>query len=502
MSAFASIAGEEWVDLREPLDASEPDLLMARMLARLQERAPLSDLYTDYVEGRHALAFISSQYRRAFGAMLAGISDNWCALIVQAASQRLEVQALKGGGSDLADRQLLDLWRREGLELDSGLAFDAACQQGEAYLLVQPYRDAGEARARITVEHPRQFIIARDPADRRRIVAALKAWWDEDAEALYVTLWTPEAIFRRSKRAHDSWLMAREDEAPEMEDNALGVVPVGALLNDPQLLPARPPLSLLVPPHSVPDVAIGLGRSDIADFVSSQDAIDLLLSHMLVSAEFSAFRQRWATGLEVPKDPETGQPIQPFRAAVERVWINEKADGRFGEFAPTDLGNYIQALDWAIRSIASRSRIPPHILMSGSGNWPSGESLDAAEAGMTDKVVAKQRSMGPGISYAMGLAGRIEDITIGAPMIGIDWTAAGRRSESALADSLAKRLTIGVPPQQLWEDYGYSPEQIAEFWDWIDEAREHGLTVGKAAPTPAGAPAAAPGGEIQPPAVA
>ena len=207
---------------------------------------------------------------------------------------------------------------------------------------------------------------------------------------------------------------------------------------------------------------------------------------MLVSGEFAAFRQRWATGLEVPRDPDTGQPIQPFRSAVERVWVNPSADGKFGEFEPTDLANYIQALDWHIRSIASRSRIPPHILMSGSGNWPSGESLDAAETGMTDKVTAKQRSTAPGIGRAMGLAARIEGITVGGPQIGVDWTAAGRRSEAVFADSLVKRLALGVPPQTLWEDAGYSPEQIEGFWDAIDEARAHGLTVG-------GSPAPAPG---------
>ena len=194
MTAPLLSPADDWVELRAPEGASPADVLMARLLRRLQERAPLCDLYTDYIEGRHALAFVSNQYRRSFGAMLAGLSDNWCSLIVQASTQRMEVQALKAGGSARADSLLLDLWRREGLELDSGLGFGAAAQQGEAYLLVQPYLEAGEARARITVEHPRQFIVLRDPSDRRRLLAALKAWWDEDAGALYVTLWTPTAI--------------------------------------------------------------------------------------------------------------------------------------------------------------------------------------------------------------------------------------------------------------------------------------------------------------------
>ena len=42
-------------------------------------------------------------------------------------------------------------------------------------------------------------------------------------------------------------------------------------------------------------------------------------------------------------------------------------------------------------------------------------------------------------------------------------------------DSLVKKLSLGVPPQQLWEDYGYSPEEIARFAVLLREAEQSGL---------------------------
>lgn len=481
-----AVLESELTPLVAPYDATFEELVMARMLAALDERAPLVDIFTDYFEGRHRLAFVSGPYRRAFGQLLAGVSDNWCGLVVAAAVERLEVQAfmVNGGTTPELDARALDIWRREGLDFGASLAFTEAVKIGESYLLVA--RDAATDTARITVEHPRQFIVARSPSDRRVITAALKAWWSDIDDAVYVTLWLPDQIVRRARYRDRAWF----DERAETEPNPFGVVPVAALVNDPQTIPANPPMSLLLPPHNAPEVAIGLGRSDLADIVATQDAIDQNVSNLLLAGEFAAFRQRWATGLEVPRDPQTGEPIEPFRAAVDRVWVSESPDTSFGEFAPTDLRNYIAAIQWLVQSIASRTRIPPHILMSGSGNWPSGESLRAAESGLVSKVRSKMRSFEPAIARALTLALAVEDID--APTIRVDWVDPERKVESAFVDSLVKKLTLGVPPQQLWEDAGYSPEQINRFVELLTQADELGLTAGGGGPTPPSPPPEAP----------
>lgn len=475
------------VSMTAPTDAPPEELLMARLAGELLERAPLVELYGDYYEGRHSLQFVSSPYRRAFGQMLAGVSDNWCSLVVNAGTERIEVQGFHvgDGTDDELNSVALALWRRCGMNVDAGLAFVEASKSGEAYLLVG--QDPGTGLARMSVEHPRQFIVERAPEDRRRLTAALKLWWDDELELLCLTLWTPNGIYRRARGLRQPWFQERPGAELE-EVNPFGAVPVAPLVNDPQMLPALPPTTLLGSPHNAPAVAVGLGRSDLADVVASQNAINQLVSSMLVAAEFSAFRQRWATGLEVPKDPETGEPIQPFRAAVDRVWSSGSPDTRFGEFLPADLGVYIQPIEWLIRSLASRTRIPPHILMSGSGNWPSGETLKAAESGLMSKVHAKMRAFGPAIAYAMSLALGAELGETGAgPSIVIDWLDPERRVESEFVDSLVKKLAMGVPPQQLWQDYGYSDEQIAGFAALLEEARAQGIIAPPAAaPAPTG----------------
>lgn len=460
----------ELAPLRAPTDAGIVDVLIASMLAELDERAPLVDLYEDYFEGRHKLTFLSGPYRRAFAQMLAAVSDNWVPLIISAPTERLHVQGVRAG-DEIQAEAAWTIWRRNGMEEDSDLAFTEAAKHGESYLLAE--RDPLDPRvARLTTEHPRQFIVRRAAGDRRRLVAALKAWFDPDAGEQHVTLWTPESIHRRRRAPGDPWFSPRTDLADDR--NELRRVPVGVLVNEPAMMPSYPPTALLAAPHRAPNVAVGLGRSDMADAISTVDQINVLLCDMLIAAEYAAFRQRWATGLQVPSDPDTGKPIEPFKSAVDRLWISTSPDTRFGEFGATDLANYIRAIQDRIQSLASRLRIPPHILMAGMGSFPSGESLRAAETGLVAKVVAKQRGYAPGILAGLGCACELEGVEL--PVAAeVDWANPESRVESEYVDSLVKKLSLGVPPQQLWEDYGYSPEQIERFARLLREASDSGL---------------------------
>ena len=71
--------------------------------------------------------------------------------------------------------------------------------------------------------------------------------------------------------------------------NPLGDVPVVPLANKPGLLRG--------------------GESDLKPAMPIQNAINKLCTDMLVASEYGAFRQRVLTGVEVPRDPETGKPL-------------------------------------------------------------------------------------------------------------------------------------------------------------------------------------------------
>lgn len=433
-----------------PVEGPEPgtpEWWLERLERALDDRRKTLEGYRDYYEGRHPLAFASEKFRRAFGGLFSEFADNWCDLVVDAVEERLNVEGFRLGGAESqeSDQDAWAIWQRNQLDADSQIAHTEALINGEAYALVWAGPD-GEPE--ITVEHPLEVILECEPGNRRRRAAALKRWTDgTDWQA---TLYLPDAIYKFRRRGAArrptrgrSWERREVADEPWPLPNPLGAVPVVALLNRPRLLTR--------------------GESEIRKVIPLQDAVNKVLADMIVASEFGSFRQRWATGIEIPRDPETNQPIEPFRAAVDRLWMSEDAEARFGEFGETNLANFVGAIEMIVQHIASQTRTPPHYFFL-RGEFPSGESIKSAETGLVAKARRKMRHFGEAweevIRLAFAVAGDERARAFDAETI---WGDPESRTEGEHIDAVLKRQALGIPQEQLWEDAGYSPQQIARF---------------------------------------
>jgi hypothetical protein len=223
---------------------------------------------------------------------------------------------------------------------------------------------------------------------------------------------------------------------------------------------------------------IGGGVSELEDCVPILRRIDKLTLDKMLTSDVAAFKQKWATGLEVPRDPETGQPIETFKAAVDRLWVSENPETRFGSFDATDLSQYLKAIDAEISALAAISRVPAHYLLQANlANPPSAESLVAAESGLVAKVRERQRRFGEAWERTIELclaAGGTERTTLE-----VVWQDAEMRNPAQVADAAVKLQTIGVPQRALWQYVGASPQQLAQ---WTIEAAAAQLAAAAAAP--------------------
>jgi hypothetical protein len=61
--------------------------------------------------------------------------------------------------------------------------------------------------------------------------------------------------------------------------------------------------------------------------------------------------------MDIPVDPETNKPIEPFKAAVDRLWMAEDDGVKFGEFGATDLAPYIKAVESDIQHLAAWAKL-------------------------------------------------------------------------------------------------------------------------------------------------
>ncbi len=422
------------------LTQGSPEWWLRELHKRQLARRPQLDKLENYYAGKHKLQFATPKFKDTFGNLFKAFADNWCDLIVEASVERLEVQGFRLGNSDEADKDAWDVWQRNFLDADSDLAILEAVKLGESAVIVEP----GD-KPRITVEHPTQVIVATDSGDRRRRAAALKVWLN-DWGYLFATVYLPDGVYKFQSSATVDMAGAQVVEWKERDAvehraaNPFGVVPVVPLENAPGMLTG--------------------GKSDLTNAIPVQDAINKLVLDMLVASEFAAMRQRWATGVELPRDDdghEVGDEAS-FVSWMDRVWTAEDSEAKFGEFQAGDLGNYVGAIGLLIQHLSAQTKTPPHYLLGQVVN-ASGDALKAAETGLVSKVRRKQRFMGPGWSEVMRLALRVED----GVRVETSWRDTESRSVGELVDAATKMQSLGVPEDALWEFIGATPQQI-ERW--------------------------------------
>jgi hypothetical protein len=422
-----------------------PDEWVNLLAKRLDERWTRMAVFDAYFEGDHRIAFATAKWREAFGLLLGEAVDNWCPLVVEATAERLQVQGFRFGSGEDADAAAWGIWQANGLDAAADQLHTEAIKLGESAWLVEPPAAGSSDPPRITAEHPSQVIVATDPGDRRVRLAALKRWWDDDGY-VYATLYLPQEIvkFRSAAKAR-AGLSVRWERRPGDPGgpNVLGVVPVIPAPNAPTML--------------------GGGQSDLADCIPIQDALNKLMCDMLISSEYMAYPQRVLLGVEVPLDPVTGQPKQAAQVAFSqsRLLVVENEGAKIDEFSAADLNKYVEARSHLVQGLTAKTRTPPHYVIGQIVN-ASGDALKAAETGLVKKTTRKMPAFGDAHEDMMRLAFLALGDSARASALDAEtlWRNPESRSQAELADSLVKLKSIGVPDRFLWEEYGFSPQQI------------------------------------------
>ncbi|MEU4579969.1 phage portal protein [Nonomuraea sp. NPDC023979] len=409
----------------------------------------------DYYDGNHRLAFAQEKFYEAFGGVFQSRwAENFCALIVDAVAERLRIEGFRMTDDPAADRDAWDIWQRSYMDDDSDSAHVDALIASKSHVLVWADSDGKPV---IQPQSANEMYVLTDPSNRRKRLAAYKEYRD-DWGTLHSRLWLPGRRFYKAIREEGAKSWAEPVEGP----NAFDVVPVVPLLN-------RPRLS-------------GKPISELDRVIPVQDAINKVVIDALVASEFAAFPQRWVTGMELDED-ENGNPVAPFRVALDRMFHSEDPQTAFGQFQAADLSNYVRLAESLTQALASISRIPLHYFLVNSGQPPSGESIKSAEAGLVAKARQRQRSFGESWEEVMRLCFAVMgDPRRDAYRAEVIWSDPEYKSESEHIDALTKLRTLGVPDRQLQEDAGYSPGQIARFdklmAEQVERARVQALVVG------------------------
>lgn len=423
-----------------------------RLNARLDERQKSIRTLNDYYEGDHPLPdvppHVSEEDKSKFRHWMRKNRANWMGIVVESVVERLEVQGIRYGRDQEADAEAWRIAQANYFDIASEFVITDATVTGTSYMTVEPNRD-DEQTPLIWPEHPSQMIVAASTARPLERMAAFKKWLDDDG-FIYAVLYLPDTIVKlRSERPGKAYentkriVWVTRGDGAEFT-NPFGVVPV-------------------VPFHNKARLLTG-GRSEIADVIDTQDRINETLYLRMAAGRYAAHRQLAASGIALEEDPETGKLKRPFRPGVDEMFIAENEQARFTQFAPTDLKNYIDAIESDVRHIAAETRTPPHYLLGAMVNI-SGDALTAAESGLVAKVRRRARHYGESIEEVFRLAFMAAGDTERASVTDTEviWRNPEFRTEGELVDALVKMKTLGVPDEALQERWGASPQEIARW---------------------------------------
>lgn len=426
-------------------------------LKRLAARQKDYKIYKDYYDGDHRLVFATSEYRQAFKTLLEGLRANLCPSVVWALTDRLEVTGFAPHRNDTntaAADAAWSLWQDNNLSDLENRLHDTAVAQGDAYLLVWP-DDTGLPR--FYLHDGLEVCHEHDHEKPEIITRAAKLWKEADSKRWRLNLYYPDRIEKyRTRDANPANLQANSFETYEVPGEAW---------------PVDNPYNMVPIFHFpfMPD-SHDHGRSELADVIPLQDALNKQLCDLVVASEFGAYFQRWAVGLEGEEDEQGNPKPLPFQAGIDRILTIPNPDAKFGQFTATDLANYTTTIDAWCSLIARIKGIPLHYFHM-VGDFPSGESQKTAESRVVKRVEKTQRTFGASWAQALSFAVQVRppgDDVEGRPQaltnvhITTVWENPATRVEAEEIELIAtKREKLQISQAQAWREAGYSEEEIA-----------------------------------------
>ena len=436
-----------------------PETELEWALQALRHRQPRYKTFRDYYAGRTPLAFVTEEFAEAFQRIVDEVNYNRCKRLIGAHADRLQVTsfAVEQGAKDLADKALA-IWSRNRMDVKAGQVHIEALSLGDGYVIVWP-DETGEAR--IYPQWGDRVAVLYDQDEPDQVAGAVKVWRRRD-KRWRVNWYGEDALFKFVSRSNtaDAGIPEKEDKLEQwQEDNEawplpypeqMDRVPVFHFANDPDL--------------------DNVGVSELGDVLNRQDHLNKTLANLLISGEAYALPQWWLAGVDAVRNPDTGKYEPPFDVD-SKLWMFGTELAKAGQFDPANLEHLIDELHAIDDQISSISGVPVYWLRP-MGDPPSGESLKTLEAPFSRKLLDRQHQFGNAWEDVMHFCLALEGEAMTGVQLRTVWDPAEPRSEREFWEIAQMKMAAGIPEEQIWQEGGYSADEIARFKKQAEEQRQ------------------------------
>lgn len=438
-------------------DPGTPDWWLDRLYTRLRNRAPQIRIWDDWYSGRHPVPQGYEDAEPLFQRLMETVGLNMLQLVSDAPLARMEIVGFKVNGQPNDD--IWSIWQDNNLDLGSEMVRQEKMALSEASVMVDP----NSGSPIVTPEHPEQTIVEYAPGSRRR-VAALKVWQDDisgpsplvrafldlGAGGIH-SFAAPTRVYADQARSSLALRPAWEFQPEESGPNPLGEVSIVPFPNGGRMM-ATPV------PEWYPALA-------------PQRRINKTLLDRMAMQDQGAFKAMWATGLKIPRDPVTGEPVEKFLKAINRVFVNENPDGKYGQLQAEDIKQMLEAVRDDIADCA--------MLVATSADQILGKLVNVAGDGLklaqnsevkrTRRHIRHESEGWEDVARLM-LKGAGKDV----PNVGrmtTEWSNPEYRTDTEQANAATVAIGAGMPAEVAWERYfNASPDDVKDWRTKIDNA--------------------------------
>jgi hypothetical protein len=439
--------------------ALSPDAAVERASALLAEldRDLLHDgpkgLVRRYLKGEHDLPYMPRSAQSEYRSMAKRSVTNWLPLVSDTFAKALFVDGFRAA-DEAKNAPAWDYWQRNRLDARQTVAHRGALDYGVSYVYVLPGDSAPVIRP---VSPLRSHAVYLDPDDEWPVFGIVTDG-RTDTEDRIVRLFDDEAVYTLTKPKD-----GRDLEWQTTEEHKLGVCP---------MIRFRDRLD-------------GDATGIIAPLKTIQDRVNEAVFSLHIALQYASFRQRWATGLAIPVDedetipdpadptgvavipnPNFGKPTESFQAAVDRLWVTDSSEAKFGDFDQTDVSGHLKTYVEAVKALAAVAQISPHAMLGDLVNL-SADALAAAEATTQRKANEYETLFGEAWEQVLRLAALAAGDSEAAAdeSAQVRWRDTEARSFAATVDALGKMVQmLGVPPEAAWERIPGVTAQDVEAW--------------------------------------
>jgi hypothetical protein len=396
-----------------------------------------------YLAGDHDLPYAPSGAKREFMVLARKSITPWLPLVSDTFAKGLFVDGYRPAKST-DNSKPWTYWQANGLDARQTIAHRGALEYGTSYLLVLPGSPSPLMRP---LAPTRTMAFYEDEDDEFPTVGLISKGRARDGGRLFQVLDDENVYLVRFEDGKKPVIVSTDS-------HSLGVTPMVRFR----------------------DRLDGEAKGIISPLYALQDRINEATFSLMIALQYASFRQRWATGMAIPMDedpgtesqpnPNFGKPVEAFESAVNRLWITDNPEAKFGDFSQTDVSGHLRTYEMSVRTLAAVAQTPPNVLLGDLVNL-SADALAAAEASTQRKMGEYETIFGEAWeqSFRLAAAAAGDRVSAADTSSQVRWRDTEARSLAATVDALGKMTQmLAIPAQGLWDRIPGVTDQDVEAW--------------------------------------